>query len=188
MPLPLKGLLESEVFAAHSCSCSCDPCICKENCGCDGADAYLGPRWRVLGQQELAGELEGVDLAGRTLLQLAMTSDEESEDWQELVLLDEHATQKQVDVLLHTLQGQQQDKEQLPPVFQGPIHYLLVEQRPTLCVHIVPQRLRSVLAKVPLQLPLQTWSYNGHVALLEQLDPRVLVQEGSAFNLKGQQR
>ena len=56
-PTPLKYQLTGAAFVAQACSCAqdsstaCtgDPCICGEPCPCEGADLYLGPRWRFVG-------------------------------------------------------------------------------------------------------------------------------------------
>ncbi len=176
---PLSSQLESDIFMAHSCSCSCDPCTCLKECTCEGADAYLGSRWRFIGDHILSGQLSGVDLAGRTLLQLAVTTDEKSEDWQEVVLIDEQATPKQAEILLKAFQQRtgSHSSHMLPSAYLAPIHYLLVEQRPMLCVNASLDRLRSV-GEQQQERPLHThWIYNGHVALQEQLDPREFLKE-----------
>lgn len=170
---PLSSQLESELFMANACSCSCDPCTCEKNCMCQGAEAYLGPRWRVMGEHVLSGQLNGVDVAGRIMVQLAVTTTEKSEDWQELLLIDELATQKQVEVLLEAVQLRQktmQGAAQAPlPVYLAPMHYLMVEQRPMFCACASPDRLHYVRKQqATMQRPLPVWTYNGRVAVPER--------------------
>lgn len=107
-PAPLAYQLKGAVFAVQACSCvhdpagTCtgDPCTCGDTCPCEGADLYLGPRWRFVGDAIDAGSIEGVDVAKCLYLNLAQTSSEASGDWREVILIDESATPDQVRVLL----------------------------------------------------------------------------------------
>ena len=107
-PAPLKHQIKGAVFAAQACSCihdpaaSCtgDPCTCGDPCPCDGADLYLGPRWRFVGDHIEVGTIEGVDVSQRTFLNLAQTPHEQSYDWHEMIFIDDEATPEQVRVLL----------------------------------------------------------------------------------------
>lgn len=183
-PAPLKYQLQGAVFVAQACSCAhdvptgaCtgDPCICGESCPCDGADLYLGPRWRFVGDLVEAGTIAGVDVGQRIFLNLAQTSDEQAHDWQEVVLIDDQATPDQVRVLLD-LFAQRQGSEPTHPdirptqarsVYLVPMRYRVVQGRPTLCVTFSLQRSHLVHGIVPA--PIQAWTYNGRVALREHL-------------------
>jgi hypothetical protein len=107
---------------------------CDEHCGtpctCSGADAYLGPRWRVLGDQITAGTIDGIDVSERLVLNLAQTSSEQAEDWQVVILIDQGATPEQVQVLL-----KQFDERQGRSIADD--HHMPVALR---AVYLVPMR------------------------------------------------
>ncbi|HZC77307.1 MAG TPA: DUF1326 domain-containing protein [Ktedonobacterales bacterium] len=184
-PAPLKFQLKGVVFAAQACSCAhdtltpgaCtgDPCVCGETCPCDGADLYLGPRWRFVGDQVEAGTIEGVDVERRIFLNLAQTADEQARDWREAILLDDGATPDQVRVLLELFQERQgsvvthpQDRPtQARGVYLAPMRYRVIQGRPTLSVtHSLD---RSRLLQGTATAPIQPWTFNGRVAVRGQL-------------------
>ena len=181
-PAPIKYQLKGAVFVAQACSCAhissnspnaCtgDPCICGEPCPCEGADLYLGPRWRFVGDQIEDGGIDGVDVGQRIFLNLAQTSDERARDWREVILIDDGATPDQVRVLLSLFaerQGSDLSHPQTRPsqaraVYLVPLRYWVVQGRPTLCVTFSPQRSR--LVQGASAGPIQAWTYNGRVAV-----------------------
>src|SRR5690348_15424476 len=88
--------LKGAIFAAQACACACDPCACGDRCTCEGADAYIGPRWRFLGDVIESGSVQGMDLSQRILLNFAQTSTETTNDWHEVILIDDGTTPQQV--------------------------------------------------------------------------------------------
>jgi hypothetical protein len=147
-----------------------------------------------MGEHILSGQLDDVDVSGRTIVQLAVTTTEKSEDWQELLLIDEQATQRQVEILLEAAQQRrsmqnitaQEGGQATLAVYLAPMHYLLVEQRPTLCASVSPDRLHYVRKQqVTMQRPLPTWTYNGHVALLERIDPSAVLSASHVLKRSG---
>lgn len=168
-----KPLLKGDVFVAQACSCTCDPCTCGDTCTCEGADAYIGPRWRLVGDHIQDGNIQGIDVSQRTLLHLGQSSSEHANDWQEVILIDDRATPEQVRVLLETFQNQGSElahPHQHPSqraVYLAPMRYGLIEGHPTLDVTIFPGRFRVVHdgSSQP-----QAWTYNGHVALQGHLE------------------
>jgi hypothetical protein len=171
-PQTLKGT----VFAAQACSCSCEPCICGDHCPCQGADAYLGPRWRFVGDAIEAGQPSGRDLSGRTLLNLAQTSTEKANDWNEVILIDESATPDQVQALLQVFEGNQGSEVAHPhrvppaqrPVYLVPMQYTIIG-RPTLVVTFSPNRSRLFRGSAS-QPFFKEWTYDGPVALVQPLE------------------
>jgi len=185
-PAPLAYQLTGVVFAAQACSCAhstpgtpgaCtgDPCTCGETCPCEGADLYLGPRWRFVGDQLDAGTIEGVDVGGRIVLNLAQTTDEQARDWREVILIDEGATPDQVRVLVELFRDRQgsvvthpQDRPtQARAVYLVPMRYRVIQGRPILAVTHSPERSRLAQGAAPT--PIQPWTFNGQVALQGQL-------------------
>ena len=168
----LKGM----VFAAQACSCSCEPCICGDHCPCQGADAYLGPRWRLVGDALSAGQSSGRDLSGRTLLNLALSCGEKATDWNEVILIDDHATPDQVGALLQVFGGSQGSEVAHPQrvpsaersVYLVPMHYTITG-RPTLVVTFEHSRSRLVRGN-PSQPFFKEWTYDGPVALVQPLE------------------
>jgi len=168
--------LKGTVFAAQACSCSCEPCICGDNCPCQGAEAYLGPRWRFIGDALSAGQSSGGDLTGRTLLNLALTSAEKATDWNEVILIDDQATPDQVGALLQVFEGNQGSEVAHPhrvptasrPVYLVPMQYTITG-RPTLVATFQPNRSRLVRGN-PSQPFFKEWTYDGPVALVQPLE------------------
>jgi hypothetical protein len=166
--------LRGVVFAAQACSCSCDPCACGDRCTCQGADAYLGPRWRFVGDTIQTGTIEGVDVSGRTLLHLAQTAHEQSEDWHEVILIDQDATPEQADVLQHFFQERQGSEvshlHRHPasprPVYLVPMRYTVIEGRATLAVTFSQDR-SNILGSASSPF-FKEWTYDDHVAIQPQ--------------------
>jgi hypothetical protein len=182
-PAPLEYQLKGVTFAAQACTCAhdspgaCtgDPCTCGESCTCEGADLYLGPRWRFVGDQLEAGSIEGVDVGHHIFLNLAQTSDEQARDWREVILIDDGATPDQVRVLLDLLQDRQgsvvthpQDRPaQARATYLVPMRYREIQGRPTLAVTHSAERSRLVHGTA--SAPIQPWTFNGRVAVRGQL-------------------
>jgi hypothetical protein len=183
-PAPLKHQLKGAVFAAQACSCVHDtaeactgnPCTCGDHCPCEGAELYLGPRWRFVGDHIDMGTIEGVDVSGRTFLNLAQTPHEQSYDWQEMILIDDQATPDQVRVLLDLFkdrQGSAMTHPQDQPQQQRmaclvPMRYQEVHGQSVLSVTMSPDRCHIVQGTGGA--PMQNWTFNGRVAVRGQLD------------------
>ena len=184
-PTPLKYQLKGAVFVAQACSCahdssspgacSGDPCTCGDPCPCDGADLYLGPRWRFVGDEIEAGTIEGVDVGQCIFLNLAQTSDEQAHDWREVILIDDRSTPDQVRVLLDLFAARQGSDVAHPQgrptqaraIYLVPMRYRVIQGRPTLCVTFSSQRSR--LVQGPTSAPIQAWTFNGRVAVRGQV-------------------
>lgn len=178
-PAPLKHQIKGAVFAAQACSCrhdpagACtgDPCTCGDTCPCEGAELYLGPRWRFVGDQVDAGVIEGVDVSQRIFLNLAQTPHESSHDWREVILIDDGATPEQVRVLLEFFQQRQGSNMTHPesqpfqtrPVYLVPMRYRMLQGSPILAVTFSQDRAR--LAQGQSSTPIQPWTFNGQVAV-----------------------
>ena len=178
-PAPLAYQLKGAVFAAQACSCihdpagTCtgDPCTCGDPCPCEGADLYLGPRWRFVGDAIEGGTIEGVEVTQRLFLNLAQTSNEASGDWREVILIDENATSEQVRVLLE-LFGERQGSHVTHPqdqvtharaAYLVPMRYRIIHGQPILSVNFSPDRSRLVQGTPTA--PIQAWTFNGPVAV-----------------------
>ena len=171
--------LQGALFVGQSCSCSCDPCTCKDTCTCEGADAYLGPRWRLVGDHVIAGHINHVDVSQRTLLHFAQTVNEADNTWHEAILIDDKASPQQVQALLAFFEKQRgsdlahpnRPSAQKCVVYLVPMHYRQVDGHPTLSVTLSQDRLHPVNGSMSLaDAYLSTWTYNGHVAVQQHLD------------------
>ena len=185
-PAPLTYQVKGTVFGGQACSCAhgsagaCtgDPCTCGDPCPCEGADLYLGPRWRLVGDQLEAGTVEGVDVSQRIFLNLGQTAHERAHDWREVVLIDDGATPDQVRVLLALFQDRQgsdiaqpqHQPAQARAVYLVPMRYRVIQQHPTLCVTFSPDRSRLVHGTAAA--PIQDWTFNGQMAVRDLLDNR----------------
>ncbi len=79
-------------FGMRGCSCTCSPCDC-DPCNCDDSRRPNFPHWRVSGLSIDAGELCGQDASGLFLLSFSQPTQQGSnEEWQEVILIDERAT------------------------------------------------------------------------------------------------
>jgi hypothetical protein len=169
--------LKGSVFAAQACSCSCKPCTCGDHCTCQGADTYVGPRWRFVGDHIEAGAVSGVDVSQRTLLSLAQNSTEKAEDWHEVILIDDHATPDQVQALLQMFQARQgsevADLHRLPSaqraVYLVPMRYTIIEGQPALSVTFSHHRSRLVQGNASTPF-FKEWTYNGPVVVRQPLE------------------
>ncbi len=174
--IPQTSQLKGSVFAAQACSCSCEPCTCGDHCPCQGADDYIGPRWRFVGNYIEAGTVSGRDVSQRTLLNLAQNSGEKAADWNEVILIDDRATPDQVQALLQVFEGSQGSElahpHRLPsaqrPVYLVPMHYI-IEGRPTLSVTFSQHRSRLVQGNASTPF-FKEWTYNGPVAVQQPLE------------------
>ncbi|GHO75365.1 hypothetical protein KSD_31360 [Ktedonobacter sp. SOSP1-85] len=169
--------LKGTVFAAQACSCPCNPCACGDHCTCEGAEAYLGPRWRFVGDQIESGTIADVDVSHRLLLSLAQNRNEHDTNWHEVVLIDDAATPEQIDMSLDLFERRQGSEvahpERVPsiqrPVYLVPMHIHKVQGRDFLSVTFSRERSRLVRGKTPTPF-FQEWTYNGHIAAQEPLD------------------
>ena len=177
MATPQTSQIDGLVFAAQSCSCNCDPCICGDTCSCHGADAYLGPRWRFVGDIIHAGIINEVDISQRLLLNLAQTSSEHDTDWHDVILIDDGATPEQVQALLQQFDAHQgsriADTYQVPdtqrPVYLAPMHYVAIEGRHMLMATFSPERSQLLRGEHQTSF-FQPWTYNGHIAVREPIE------------------
>lgn len=173
----LKYQLQGVIFAAQACSCSCDPCTCGDHCTCAGADAYVGSRWRFVGDHIESGTVNGIDVSHRTLLNLAQTSAEKASDWREVILIDDRATLDQVQALLEVFEDRQGSDVVHPDrisssqraVYLVPMQYMMIEGKGTLKVAFLQERSCSVRGNAS-ESGLREWIYNGHVAIQQPLE------------------
>jgi len=147
------------------------------HCTCQGADAYVGPRWRFVGDHIEAGMAAGRDVSQRTLLNLAQNSEEKAQDWHEVILIDDRATPDQVQALLQVFERSQGSEiahpHRLPsaqrPAYLVPMRYTIIEGRPTLSVTFSQNRSRLVQGNASMPF-FKEWTYNGPVAVQQPLE------------------
>ena len=178
-PAPLRYQLNGAAFVAQACSCArsssggctSDPCTCGEHCSCEGADLYLGPRWRFVGDQIDTGGIDGVDVGRRIYLNLAQTSNEQMHDWHEVILIDDGAVPEQVRVLLELFEEHQSSDlnhpegrpKQARAVYLVPMRFSVVQGQPILCATFSAARSRLVHGSA--SMPMVPWTFNGRVAV-----------------------
>jgi hypothetical protein len=174
---PQTYQLKGSVFAAQACSCSCKPCTCGDHCPCPGADTYIGPRWRFVGDHIEAGTVSGRDVSQRILLNLAQNSEEKAEDWNEVILIDDRATPDQVQTLLQMFERSQGSElahpHRLPSaqraVYLVPMRYMTINESPALSVTFSQNRGRLVQGNASTPF-FKEWTYNGPVAVQQPLE------------------
>jgi hypothetical protein len=134
----------------------------------------------LIGDYLESGSVQGVDVSRHLLLNFAQTSTETTNDWQEAILIDEGASPQQVDAFLKLFQDSQGSEVAHPdhiassqrPVYLVPMKYSVVNGRPTLSVTCLHERIRQVRGGgQPAENLLKEWTYNGHVAVQQQLGP-----------------
>jgi hypothetical protein len=120
-----------------------------------------------------------MDLSQRILLNFAQTSTETTNDWHEVILIDDGTTPQQVEALLQLFQESQGSEVAHPDhvavpqraVYLVPMHYRVVNGRETLSVTCMHDRIRQVRGSGQSgEIPLKEWTYNGHVAVQKQLE------------------
>jgi len=175
----LKYQLKGDIFAAQACSCACDPCTCGDRCTCAGADAYVGPRWRFVGDHIESGTINGIDVSQRTLLNLGQSSTEKANDWHEVILIDDKATLDQVKALLEVFENQQGSEVAHPDrvpssqraVYLVPMQYVTIEEKDTLRATF-SQDCSCLVRGNESEPWFKEWIYNGHVAVQQSLEQR----------------
>jgi hypothetical protein len=176
---PQMQQLKGSVFAAQACSCTCEPCTCGDHCTCQSADAYIGPRWRFVGDHIEAGTVSGRDVSQRTLLNLAQNSEEQAEDWHEVILIDDRATPDQVQALLQVFERSQGSESAHPhrlpsaqrPVYLVPMRYMIIDEHHTLSVTFSQNRSRLIQGDASMPF-FKEWTYNGPVSVQQPLEQR----------------
>ncbi len=173
----VKYQLKGDIFAAQACSCACDPCACGDHCTCVGAEAYIGARWRFVGDHIEYGTIDGKDVSHRTFLNLGQNSAEKTNDWHEVILIDDGATPNQVQALLDVFESRQSSEIAHPDrvlsgqraVYLVPMQYVIAEGKKTLCVAFSQDRSRLVRGNASEPF-FKEWIYNGHVAVQQSLE------------------
>lgn len=166
-----------DVFGARGCSsCSCDPCDCNPcTCGDSLRPAY--PEWRVSGYMIDKGEIYGVDVSGQIIISLAQPLQEAtSNEWQEILLVSEQATQPQIDALLaafapelESIPAEVKGYIRKPPaVYKLPIHYTHGAKGPLLQVTFTKQE--AVLVREGTYDTFKEWRYHGPMTLRSTFD------------------
>ena len=177
MLLPTQHVVQKRVsvkgkfFGARGSSCSCDPCDCNP-CRCGDVVIPQPPSWRVSGVVIDAGNFDGTDLSHLVLLSLSLPRQEG--EWEELFLVDQHASPEQIACLLAIFE---EELESLPAevepflrfrraVYSTPIEYLPDEERPFLRVNTVRDRMTLVRASEQSEHVWPgVWVYDGPMAL-----------------------
>ncbi|GHO42495.1 hypothetical protein [Ktedonospora formicarum] len=161
-------LVRGEAFGARGCSgCTCDPCDCNPcNCG----DGVAIPRWRVSGYAPSHGSVEAFDVSGLFILSLAQPR-VEGGVWQEVLLVDNKASVKQIAALLIAFESR---LESMPAEIASSSH------RRQRSVYMVPMQYRknerggwlevnhasevSIPVREDVDSLLITWRYAGPMA------------------------
>jgi len=162
-------------------SCTCDPCDCNPcNCGSSVYAAPNYPLWRVSGYLVRSGEIHDVDVTAHLILSLTQPVQEGHTDaWQEVILVDDRATDEQIAALLdlfeERLESVPAEVTFLPEtpraVYCARIHYAAGETHPILHVDFTPDPQKLIRGtENPDELPLRAWKYDGLMVLRETFD------------------
>lgn len=172
--------IRGEVFGARGCSgCTCDPCDCNPcTCGDSATPAY--PAWSVSGYMITVGEIHGVAVSQHLVLSLAQPIYEGATDeWQEVILVDQQATLAQIDVLLAVCE---EHLESIPAevktysrtqraVYQAPMSYAHSAEGPVLHVAFVQEQAKLIRKGAnPALNVFRAWTYDGPMALRGNID------------------
>lgn len=138
------------------------------------------PLWRVSGYLVRSGEIHDVDVTAHLILSLTQPVQEGQTDaWQEVILVDDRATDKQVAALLdlfeERLESVPAEVTSLPStkraVYRVSMNYTPGETNPTLHVDFTPDPQRLIRGSSDLdQEPIRAWHYDGLMALRETFD------------------
>jgi hypothetical protein len=138
------------------------------------------PTWRVSGYMITDGEIQGIQVAQRLMLSLAQPAHEGATDeWQEVILVDQEATPAQIGALLAACEGHLQSmpaevKSYLPArraVYQVPMSYGHGAEGPVLRVVFVREQAKLIRQGASsTQKTFRAWSYDGPMALRGRLD------------------
>ena len=172
--------IHGEVFGARGCSgCSCDPCDCNP-CACGDSVTPAYPAWRVSGCMISAGEIHGVDVSQHLILSLAQPVREGTTDeWQEVMLVDQRATPEQIDALLAVCEER---LASIPAevksyahvqraVYQAPMSYDHGAEGPVLHVAFAQEQAKLIRKGAsPAQNTFRAWTYDGPMALRGSID------------------
>jgi hypothetical protein len=140
-----------------------------------GAPNY--PLWRVSGYLVRSGKIHDVDVTAHLILSLTQPVQEGQTDaWQEVILIDDRATDEQVAALLdlfeERLESVPAEVTFLPEtpraVYRASMKSIPGENNPTLHVDFTPDEAR--LIRGTDDQPLRAWKYDGPMALRETFD------------------
>jgi hypothetical protein len=138
------------------------------------------PAWRVSGYMITDGEIHGVNVSQHLILSLAQPAHEGATDeWQEVMLVDQQATPAQIDALLAVCEDR---LESIPAevktysrtqraVYQTPMSYAYSAEGPVLHVAFVQEQATLIRKGArPAQNTFEAWTYDGPMALRGSVD------------------
>jgi hypothetical protein len=110
------------------------------------------------------------------LLNLAQTSEEKTEDWNEVILIDDRATPDHVEALLQIFERSQGSELAHPrripstqrPVYLVPMRYMIIDGSPALSVTFSQYGSRLFRGNASTSF-FKEWTYNGPVAVQQLL-------------------
>ena len=135
------------------------------------------PRWRVSGYHITSGEVQGCDISGLTILGLAQPVIEgDNAHWQEILLVDNRATHKQITALLTQLESHLESMPAevgayphvLRAIYQVPLIYFKQNDERHLCVSFTPEEAICIRPGAD-DHRLRSWHYEGAMALRETM-------------------
>lgn len=163
--------LKGDIFGARRCACPCNPCDC-DPCTC-GDEVHM-PAWRISGYYIENGTIDTETMTNKIILCLAIP--DENKEWQEVLLVDNTLSTKQVLLLLEALEA---DLHSMPAeikkpitwqreVYAVPMEYVRGDNGPMLCVTCSPAQVRLLRQGLNHYVP--EWMYSGPMALRSRLD------------------
>jgi hypothetical protein len=186
--------IKGDFFGARGGSCSCDPCDCNP-CTCGdsvhGENEPSYPLWRVSGYLVRTGLIHSVDVSDHLILSLTQPVHEGKADaWQEVILVDDAATNEQITALLEVFEDRLDSVPAevralaqgtgLTPtkrvVYRTSMNYIPGEKNPTLHVDFTPDQkpwreAQGLQGTNDLNdQPVRAWHYHGPTALRETFD------------------
>lgn len=176
--------VKGDVFGARGeragSSCSCDPCDCNP-CTC-GSSVYGPPNyplWRVSGYLVRVGSIHDVDVTEHLVLSLTQpVHPDQTDAWQEVILVDEKASNEQIAALLDVFEDRLEsvpaEVTSLPStkraVYRASINYTAGGTNPVLHVDFTPNQQPWRKAQDLDQQPARAWHYDGLMAFRGTFD------------------
>jgi len=162
-----RSAIKGHIFGVRKDSCSCDPCDCNP-CKCGDSLLPNYPEWRISGYFVQEGISHEQPLSKHMLLGLAQPEQEDSQNWQEVLLVGNDTSLEQIHALLALFES---DLESMPAeiearpevkraVYRASIDYHMTEQGPHLRATFSPEPA-NLVREGSAQQAIRAWTYDG---------------------------
>lgn len=175
---PLHYQIQGETFGARGCpSCTCNPDDYGKSANNNTTPNH--PAWRVSGYAIERGKVQDIDISKIILLSLSQPT--ENGQWQEVILIDQKATDSQIVALLEVFEDHldsipaevESHLRQKRAIYRVPMTYTKQENQPMLNLSFSPDTAVIIRESAgQSQTVLKPWTYRGPMALRETFERR----------------